>query len=140
MKYFVEVIKMNKSIIIRLKNSRFIRFLFVGIINTLFGYTVFALMILIRLDYRFSLLITTICGVLFNFKTIGTLVFKAKDSRPIIRFVGVYLIIYLLNDQSLQIANSLGMNILWAQAGLLLPLASLSYILNKKFVFNDKRE
>ncbi len=129
---------MNKSLIIKTKNSKFVKFLFVGVINTLFGYTIFTLLIFLKLDYRFALLIATICGVLFNFKTIGILVFETKSNRLIIRFFAVYLSIYLLNIGSLQITNFLGINVLLAQAILLLPLAIVSYFLNKRFVFNSK--
>ena len=126
---------MAKSIIIKTRNSRFIKFLFIGGINTLFGYTIFAVLFFLRLDYRLALLIATICGVLFNFKTIGILVFKKKSNKLIIRFVMVYLLTYLLNIGALQITNYLGVNLLTSQAFLLLPLALISYFLNKNFVF-----
>ncbi|MFM6404510.1 MAG: GtrA family protein, partial [Microcystis sp.] len=70
------------------QKSKFVRFLLVGVINTLFGYSVFALMICLGLDYRYSLLIATICGVLFNFKTIGGIVFKDQNNRLLARFIG----------------------------------------------------
>ncbi len=130
---------MNKSLFIKTKNSKFVKFLFVGVINTLFGYTIFTLLIFFKLDYHFALLTATICGVLFNFKTIGSLVFETKNNRLIVRFFAVYLSTYLLNIGSLQITNSLGINVLVAQAILLLPLAIISYFLNRKFVFNGKR-
>lgn len=126
---------MAKSIIIKTKNSRFIKFLFVGGINTLFGYTSFAILIFLKLDYRIALLIATVCGVLFNFKTIGTLVFKKKSNRLITRFVIVYLLTYLLNIGFLQITNHLGISLLISQLFLLFPLAIISYFLNQKFVF-----
>jgi putative flippase GtrA len=131
---------MNKPLIIKTKNSKFVKFLGVGVINTLFGYSIFSLLIFFKLDYHFALLIATICGVLFNFKTIGILVFETKSNRLIIRFFAVYLSTYLLNIGSLQITNLLGINVLVAQAILLLPLAIISYFLNKKFVFNGKRK
>ena len=131
---------MNKSPFVKIKNSKFVKFLFVGVINTLLGYSIFSLLIFFKLDYRFALLIATICGVSFNFKTIGILVFETRNNRLIIRFFAVYLSTYLLNLGSLQIINSLGISVLVAQAILLLPLAIISYFLNKKFVFNSKRK
>jgi len=122
-----------------IQKSKFVRFLLVGVINTLFGYSVFALMICLGLDYRYSLLIATICGVLFNFKTIGAIVFKNKDNRLLARFMGVYLVIYLLNAESLRIVKTLGINMLVAQAILVLPLAIVSYFFNKTFVFRGDR-
>ena len=122
-----------------IQKSKFVRFLLVGVINTLFGYSVFALLFRLGLDYRYSLLIATICGVLFNFKTIGAIVFKDQNNRLLTRFIGVYLVIYLLNAESLRIVKMLGINILVAQAILVLPLAIVSYFLNKTFVFRGSR-
>jgi putative flippase GtrA len=127
-----------RSTILQMKTSTFIKFLFVGGINTLFGYSIFALLVSLRLEYRTALLIATVCGVLFNFKTTGTLVFKTKSNRLIIRFIIVYLFIYLFNVVALQITNFLGVNLFLSQALLVLPLACLSYILNRQFVFNNR--
>ena len=124
-----------RSTILKTKKSRFIKFLFIGLVNTLFGYTIFALLLFLGLDYRVALLIATVCGVLFNFKTTGTLVFKKKSNRLIVRFIMVYLLTYLLNIGALQIVNYLGISLLMSQAILLLPLALISYFLNKNFVF-----
>jgi len=90
----------------------------------------------ILFDYQYALLIATICGVMFNFKTIGTLVFKTKNNELIFRFIGVYCVIYILNVELIKIFNSFGINILISQAMLVLPFAVISYVLNKKFVFN----
>ena len=122
-----------------IKNSKLIKFLLVGMINSLFGYTVFFLLIFLKLlDYNIALLIATICGVLFNFKTIGTIVFKNGNNTLIIRFITVYLFIYVINLLFLQIAIYLTVNLLLAQAALLFPMAIISYCLNKTFVFNSK--
>ncbi|WP_199288934.1 GtrA family protein [Pseudanabaena sp. FACHB-1998] len=120
-----------------MQKSRFINFMLVGLINTLFGYGMFALLLHLGLYYRYSLLIATICGILFNFKTIGILVFKSRNNRLIVRFVAVYLVIYLLNVESLRIIYMMGISILLGQAILVIPLAIVSYFLNKIIVFRD---
>ena len=71
--------------------------------------------------------------------TIGGIVFKNKDNRLLARFLGVYLVIYLLNAESLRIVKTLGINMLVAQAILVLPLAIVSYFFNKTFVFRGDR-
>jgi putative flippase GtrA len=53
--------------------------------------------------------------------------------------MGVYLVIYLLNAESLRIVKTLGINMLVAQAILVLPLAIVSYFFNKTFVFRGDR-
>ncbi len=120
--------------------NRFLKYILVGILNTLFGYSLFAILTLLGMDYRYSVLISTICGVLFNFKTIGTLVFKNKNNKLLFRFICVYVIIYLLNVEGLRIAKNFNINLLLAGAALTLPLAIVSYSLNKLFVFRDKPE
>jgi putative flippase GtrA len=118
-----------------------LRFLVVGGINTLFGYSVFALFILLHLHYVLAALLAQICGVLFNFKTTGFLVFKNKDNRLVFRFFGVYLFTYLLNIGLLKLFDLNGVsNSLVAGAFIALPLALISFILNRKFVFPNLSE
>ncbi|WP_442947651.1 GtrA family protein [Nostoc sp.] len=116
-------------------SKRFIRFLIVGGINTLFGYSIFSLLIILNFRYEIAALISTICGVLFNFKTTGVIVFKNKNNTLIFKFIGVYTIIYLLQVFLLKQLLAYKINLFIAEALILLPLALVSYILNKIFVF-----
>jgi len=119
---------------------RFFRFLFVGGINSLFGYSIFSVFILImgQNHYAIALLIATIIGVLFNFFTTGRIVFKNKDQKLLIKFFGVYGITYLVNLLFLKIFNNHHVNMLIAGAILILPIAVLSYFLNRTLVFRAK--
>ena len=117
---------------------RFIRFLFVGGINTLFGYLVFSAFILLQVHYAIALLLATILGILFNFFTTGRIVFRNNDPKLIIKFFGVYGITYLIGLLFLKIFDSYHVNLLIAGAILLLPNAMLSYLLNKVLVFRVK--
>jgi putative flippase GtrA len=124
-----------------IQKYRFLKFLLVGVLNTIFGYGVFALSVYAGMDYRYAVLLSTILGVLFNFKTIGTLVFGSKNNKLIFRFICVYVVIYLLNVEVLRLADSIQVNlepkvkIMIAGGILVLPLAIVSYVLNKLFVF-----
>jgi putative flippase GtrA len=108
----------------------------VGGVNTAFGFAAFAVFILLGLPKELAALLGTICGVLFNFKTTGTIVFKNKDNRLIFRFFGVYLVAYLLNIGLLDILEIYGVGPLVAGAIIILPVSLLSFLLNKRFVFN----
>jgi putative flippase GtrA len=112
-----------------------LRFFAVGGVNTAFGYGVFALFIWFGLPEELAALLGTICGVLFNFKTYGTIVFKNKNARLILRFFGVYLVTYLLAIGLLRIFKHYGISSLVAYAIIILPIALLSFWLNKRFVF-----
>ncbi|MBQ8045896.1 MAG: GtrA family protein, partial [Bacteroidales bacterium] len=65
----------------------FIRFVLVAILNTLFGYGVYSLLVFLGLHYSVATLGSTVLGVLFNFKTYGVLVFKNTSNKLIFRFV-----------------------------------------------------
>jgi len=126
-----------------IKKHTFIRFLLVGVLNTAFSYLLYASLILIGLKYLLAFSISYVAGVLFNFQTIGRLVFKNKNNKLLFRFVGVYVVIYLLNAEGLRIADALNINIeyktkmLIASAILVVPMAMVSFVLNKLFVFRE---
>lgn len=116
-------------------SKRFIRFLIVGGINTLFGYSIFSLLISLNFRYEIAALISTMCGVLFSFKTMGVIVFKNKNNNLIFKFIGVYTIIFLMQVFLLKQLLAYKINLFVAGALILLPLALVSYTLNKIFVF-----
>ena len=129
---------MLKDKILTLDNH-FIRFILVGILNTMVGYGLFALFIYLGLHYSLAVLFSTILGVLFNFKSIGKFVFNSNNNERIYHFIGVYVLLYLLNVSGLWGLSSIGMeNMYVAGAILLAPLAIISFILNKNFVFNQE--
>ena len=134
--------KKNKLFSI-VKKHRFIRFLLVGVLNTLFGYFAFATLIIIGLNYKLAALLATILGVLFNFQTTGRLVFGSKNNKLILRFVLVYVITFLLNIEILRIVDAIDIGIeqktkmLIAGAILLLPMAVISFVFMKLFVFRE---
>lgn len=132
---------MNKinSFIHKTLDRPLVRFLLVGGLNTGVGYGIFATLLYVNLSYPLALLLSTICGVLFNFKTIGALVFRNKDHSLIFKFVMVYGIIYLLNLSGIKMFKASGVNVYLGTAILLLPMALLAFVLNKKFVFNESK-
>lgn len=113
-----------------------VKFILVGIMNTAFGYGIFALFIYLGLYYPLAVLFSMILGVLFNFKTIGKLVFDSSDNGLIFRFILVYIITYFLNIFFLWLFKWLGFDNMYINGFvLLIPLAAVSFLLNKFFVF-----
>lgn len=127
-----------KSIYVELLKHRLIRFFLVSGLNTVFGYGLFALLIYCDLSYPIALLISTIAGILFNFKTIGGFVFKSQNNILIFKFFGVYGITYLFNVAGLAFFKNLQLNTYIAGAILVIPVGLLAYILNKRFVFKKQ--
>ena len=124
-----------KQNIASLWQNTFCRFILIGILNTVFGYGVYACFVLLGVDYRISLTISTILGILFNFKTTGHIVFKNKNNKLIYKFFGVYLLIYCMNQITLITLVSFGINALLSQAVLLPFIVFGSFSLNKRWVF-----
>jgi putative flippase GtrA len=72
-----------------LQKSQFLRFLLVGILNTIFGFSIFALFVQLGLDDKSAVLFSMILGVLFNFKSTELLVFSNRNNKLILRFICV---------------------------------------------------
>jgi len=116
---------------------KFVKYLLVGVMNTAFGYSLYALFIFLNMHYSAALLLSTLLGVLFNFKTIGRLVFKNGRNDLIFRFVAVYAVTYLLNVSGLRIFSSYGFNMYSAGALLLIPVTVISFLLHNTVVFKE---
>jgi len=116
---------------------QFIKFLLVGGLNTLFGYGVFAFFLSLGLHYSLAALLGTLLGILFNFKTYGALVFKNSDNRLLFKFIGVYGTTYLLTVSCIAVLKSLHLSAFAAGAILAVPVALISFLLNRRFVFKS---
>ena len=121
-------------------DPRFIRFLLVGALNTAFGYTLFALFLFVGIHYAVALFLSTVTGILFNFRTTGRLVFGNRDDSRIVRFFGAYAVTYVLGVAGLRIAKAIGIDLYLAGAALTLGLAVVSFLLNRRFVFGNEAQ
>ncbi len=115
----------------------FLRFLLVGGLNASFGYGVFALFILLGIHYAIAAFLGTVLGILFNFKTTGTLVFRSHDNTLIAKFFAVYGVTYVIGVLLLKAFKALGVHVLVTAAMTLLPMAALSFLLMRRFVFGQ---
>ena len=117
-------------------NHSFIRFLFVAGINTCFGYLMFAGCVYVLKDKYISVIVATIIAILFNFQTYGRIVFKSKDHSRIYRFFAVYLFMMGIQILLLKILDIAGLKNPYIAGGILtLPMAGMSFVLMRKFVF-----
>lgn len=117
--------------------GRFLRFLLVGGINTAFGYCAFLACLWLGMHYTLAVAVATVLGVLFNFKSTGTLVFNSSNNRRLPRFIGVYTAIYLVNVTGIAALLRCGVSEWLGGLILILPCAILSYILNSRYVFSS---
>ncbi len=114
-----------------------LRFLVVGGLNTVFGYSLFAAFTYVGMPYPAAIGLATVGGVLFNFQSIGRLVFNGAPRSRFVRFVAVYVVIYLINLGGVRLLLGLGANIYVANAIILIPLSVIAFVLNRRFVFNQ---
>lgn len=117
---------------------RFGRFLIVGVLNAAVGYGLFAGLVVLGMMPEAALLLATILGVIFNFATIGHFVFGNLDQSRILRFVGLYAAVYVLNAFALRGLISLAMPPLLAQLLLLPAAAVMTFAVLRGFVFKEK--
>jgi putative flippase GtrA len=120
-------------------NIRFLRFLFVAGINTVFGYSFFAALVLLGIHYPLAAAIGTVAGILFNFQTTRRLVFESHDLSLIFRFFAVYGITYVVGISILRWAELRGIPVLLTSAVLAIPMGFFSYTLQKLLVFRTSR-
>jgi len=120
-------------------DRQFHRFIAVGVLNTAVGYGLFALFIFLGLHYILASLFATVLGVLFNFHSIGNLVFGQHNYQLIFRFFAVYGITYLLSIAFLAVFDFFGVDMYLAGALLLAPMAVISFFLNKYHVFGVRK-
>ena len=116
-------------------DEAFLKFLFVGILNTFFSYTIYAILITLGLVPNIALFFQYILGVLWNFKTTGIIVFKNHNNRLIFKFVASYIFTFILNSIFLKMLLNCNINEYLAQAILIMPIAMLSFIIFKLWVF-----
>ena len=120
--------------------ERLIRFLAVGILNTAFGYGLYALFVYLGALPELALLVATIIGVIFNFFTTGRLVFRNSDNGLFIRFAAAYASIYVLNALALRGLVGAGLGPFVAQA-ILVPFSVVgTFAIMRAFVFREVRK
>jgi len=112
-----------------------VRFLAVGVLNTAFGYAIFAGGVLAGLSSGIALAIAMVIGVIFNFFTLGRLVFDSRDPTRLPRFVGVYALTYVVNLGMLTLWEKAGVGPLLAQLACLPVTVSLTFVLMRFLVF-----
>ena len=107
----------------------------VGLLNTAFGYGVYALFLYVGMHFAWASFLSTVLGILFNFFTTGRIVFHNTDYRRLIRFFLVYGVVYLFNVSCLVFLNRLRIDLYLGGLLLIPPAAVIGYLLNRRFVF-----
>lgn len=115
--------------------QRLIRFLLVGVLNTGFSYSLYALFLWMGIHFIFANLFATALGVIFSFRTQGVFVFGNRDWHLIWRFIPVWVFIYTINVTLIALILQVLPNAYVAGALALPPTVILSFLLQRRFVF-----
>jgi putative flippase GtrA len=117
-----------------------LKFLVIGLINTIFGYSLYSTLIYIEFPIEISLLSSTLIGVIFNFVSFSKLLFKENlFAFLFLKFVICYILIYFLNIELLKfLINIRNLNPFLSQALCLPIFVIISWLLLRFFVYKRK--
>ncbi|WP_300442340.1 GtrA family protein [Zoogloea sp.] len=118
-------------------DSRVIRFLSTGVLNTAFGYLVYVAAVYFGAGYSRALLIATVMGVVFNYFSFNRLVFRGESGLFVFaKFVLAYCFVYAVNVFFLGwLIRESGLNPYYAQGLCVPPSVLLSWVLMNFLVF-----
>jgi len=117
-----------------------VRFILVGVVNTLFGYLVFGFFTYIGQPDSLSVLMANLLGVAFNFVTYGKAAFGSFSWTRMPRFAVVYGINYAGNVAALGALRSHGVSPYVAQLAILPFSIVFLYFALRYFVFGPLDE
>ncbi|TLY48063.1 MAG: GtrA family protein [Gammaproteobacteria bacterium] len=124
--------KLNKAL-----QKQFLIFLCVGVMNTIFGYSIFAFFIFLNTPYYLALLFAAVLGLMFNFITTGRIVFKNKRFCVFYKFIMINTLLYFIHITLIKFINR-SINNFYISGLLTMSLTSiLSFYLNKR-IFSIK--
>ena len=114
--------------------NKIYRFLIAGFFNTIFGFTIFCIGYKSGLYIWLALIIAQLCGVIFNFITLGH-AFKNLLLSNFPRFILAYFVLIIINIIIIDVLKKFIENLIILQGIISFPLAILSYLVMSNFVF-----
>ena len=118
--------------------SQFIRYYQAGIVNTIFGYSLVALMIALGVNVYLAQFLGHTAGVAFNYFTYSRHAFR-EEQASVPRFIASYVVNYLLGLAALATALQFMRSPYIAGAIAVVFVSFVNYFILKKFVFNERR-
>lgn len=120
-----------------------IRFLIVGVLNTIFGYTIYFICLkFFHLNYIISLLFAHILGVIHSYYWNSKWIFKKGhyNYKNLLKFSGVYVVSFMINLLVLYImVNYLKMSPLLSQVFALFLTTLISFFGHKFWSFSNSK-
>ena len=123
-----------------LRRMLLIKYLFIGGVNTVFGYSVYWGLLQLDIHFAIAAFVSTILGTIFNFFTIGRLVFKSKNNRIFYKFVIVYAFLYFISTGGIAFIHNFDISYEIAGLIIIIPRAAIGYLLNKNWVLEKRKK
>lgn len=117
------------------------KFIFVGILNTVFGYSLFALLIYLQIFYLLALTISHLLATFNSYLWNRFFTFKSKNriQKELVKFLIIYTSIYILNFLLLYIwVDLFNINPLISQLFILVLVTTISFLGQRYLVFKRK--
>jgi len=121
------------------RDKQFHRFGVAGIVNTIFFYALYALLIFLSLPYYAAIIGANSVGIFFSFKNFGHHVFGLHHNSLLWRFVIGYGFLISFYTLVVYLFRLTGMNDYVAGLAALVPHVPLAFIVNKKFVYISRK-
>ena len=125
--------------ITKLFPNLFLKYLKIGTLNTLFGFTLFSLLSFSKIDTWLVLFLSQVGGILFNFCTFGSFVFNSLDINKLPKFILSNLIIYIMFLGSLYILEGFVSNRIFALSIAVIPITIINFFILSKLIFNTNK-
>ena len=137
------MIKIIKRKITAKYSNKPLLFIFVGLINTIFGISIFPIIYYFSesLHYNFLITLSTILAVTFSYSTHKVFVFKTKKNfiNELKKYLPFQFLFYLMNLVLINIGvGILKYNLLYTQIGITIGIAIISFFIYEKIVFSSK--
>ena len=111
-----------------------VRYYAAGLVNTAFGYGLYAGLLFVGLNLFVAQLVAHVCGTAFNYFTYSRHVFRDGDRRPA-AFVGAYALNYLMGLGLLAAAHRILPNPYAAGLAGLVVGTAINYFVLRRLVF-----
>lgn len=109
------------------RGNRFLRFVLAGMVNTGFGYSIYAALVFAGVFPQVALALQFAIGVVFNHMTHGRFVFGTRGYGRFPHYVAAYVAVYLFNAALLKLLMGFDISAYLAQAIALIPTVLLSF-------------
>lgn len=117
-----------------------VRFVLVGVLNTAFGYGLYAVGLWIGLGYSVAALLALVLGIAFSFVTQGRLVFKAFNWSNLPKYLVFWISMWIVNVGLISVLLPVVRDNAYL-AGFLssLVLVGPSYLIQRYWIFSPER-